>query len=163
MQDACHKNFVIDLELQTVGFSAINIVCLVWIYFVEEYTVYTLDYFIHTKRNYVVIYIFPKHCFSLSCSHPSSSAVTCTILGFCCWSFFISSKPNSSKENETAPSIFIKLTSLQSMPPARKPKSNVKDHCLSLHLSFPNFQEHWMAHTEKDLGIFFWFIICPLD
>ena len=38
MQDACHKNFVIDLKLQTVGFSAINIVCLVWIYFELLYT-----------------------------------------------------------------------------------------------------------------------------
>ena len=102
-----------------------------------------------------------------------SSAVTCTIISFCVrsrgrrtsleskpiasgvcrCSFFISSKLNSLKVDETAAPMLTLLTSLQSIHLAREPENSVKVArkaiTLSLFLSLPNFQEHRKVHWKK--------------
>ena len=104
--------------------------------------------FVRGNKMSVFIRVAKDCCFSLFCSHPGSSAVTCTIISFCIrsssertsleskpiasrvWrcSFFISSQPSSPKEDEIYPLKvhLFQLTSLQTIYPAWEPGKSVK-------------------------------------
>ena len=111
-----------------------------------------------------------------------SSAVTCTIISFCVrsrgrrtsleskpiasgvcrCSFFISSKLNSLKVDETAAPMLALLTSLQSIHLAREPENSVK--VAPKAITFYPFFFHFQTSRStgrcigKNLGIFFWFL-----
>ena len=111
-----------------------------------------------------------------------SSAVTCTIISFCVrsrgrrtsleskpiasgvcrCSFFISSKLNSLKVDETATPMLALLTSLQSIHLAREPENSVKvaRKAITFYPFFFHFQTSRSTGrcTGKNLGIFFWFL-----